>query len=71
VLPRKKKKKKKKKAKPSLTLVSHEIGKIPDELSDHIFFALLIQNQMVLLKQTLLVLLTEHQRWVLHSAKGS
>jgi hypothetical protein len=26
---------------------------------------------MVLLKQTLLVLLTEHQRWVLHSAKGS
>lgn len=46
-------------------MVSHKIGKIPDELSNHIFFAFLIQNQMILLEQTFLVLLAEHQRWIL------
>lgn len=30
-------------------LVSHEIGKIPDELSNHVFSVFLIQTQMVLL----------------------
>lgn len=48
-----------------LTLISHEISKIPYELPNHILFPLFVKNRMVLSQHSFLILLAEHKRWIL------
>lgn len=52
-----------------LTLISHEISKVPDEFPNHILFPLFVKNRVVLFQQSFLILLTEHSRWILQPGK--
>lgn len=48
-------------------MICHKVGKIPDELPNHIFFPLLVQDGVILLQHRSLVFFGEHQRRVLQA----
>lgn len=52
-----------------LTLISHEIGEVPDELPNHVLFPLFVKNRVVLSQHSFLILLAEHKRWILQPGK--
>lgn len=52
-----------------LTLICHEISKIPYELPNHVLLPLFVEDRVVLSQQSFLVLLAEHEGWVLQPAK--
>lgn len=47
------------------TLCSHEVGKVPDEFTNHILLPLLVESVMVTPQHYILVLLSEHHWWIL------
>lgn len=47
------------------TLCSHEVGKVPDEFTNHILPPLLVQSVVVTPQHHILVILSEHHGWIL------